>query len=248
MKPIDAHTHIWGGSEDANAALMLEGADLFGIERIVICPIRGGYYPEPDDIAQGNTAMIRIVRERPDVFIGCPTVDPRRPDEAKAEIDRALEAKACNIVKVWVSCRADSPQMAPTAEHCVARGLPLLIHSFYKRPANLQDESTAGHVAILGRRFPGLRILMAHMAMDWELGIKAVREVPNISMDFSGSIWQAGAVEKAVRELGVERILFGTDAPGVPFQPKLGQLWGLDVTEAQRELIARGNAIRLLNL
>ena len=56
----------------------------------------------------------------------------------------------------------------------------------------------------------------------------------------------AGMVEMAVRELGAERVLFGSDAGGRSFASQLAKVQGADVPESVRRLILRDNLRRLL--
>jgi predicted TIM-barrel fold metal-dependent hydrolase len=50
----------------------------------------------------------------------------------------------------------------------------------------------------------------------------------------------------AVRELGCERVLFGSDAGGRGFASQLAKVQGADIPEAARRLILGANLRRLL--
>ena len=52
--------------------------------------------------------------------------------------------------------------------------------------------------------------------------------------------------EFAVRHMGPERVLFGSDAPGRSFGVQLGKVLGADLTPDQRDLVLFGNAERML--
>jgi len=49
---------------------------------------------------------------------------------------------------------------------------------------------------------------------DWFRGIRAIRDVKQVPVDLAGSDPAAGFAEMAVRELGAERVVFGSDAVG----------------------------------
>jgi predicted TIM-barrel fold metal-dependent hydrolase len=53
-------------------------------------------------------------------------------------------------------------------------------------------------------------------------------------------------VEYAVRRLGPERVIFGSDWPIRDFGTQVGRVLGARLTSEERELIFRGNAARLL--
>jgi predicted TIM-barrel fold metal-dependent hydrolase len=87
---------------------------------------------------------------------------------------------------------------------------------------------------------------MAHIGGDWQRGIKAVRDLPNVMIDICGSIVDCGMIEMAVEELDAGRILFGTDLPDIGFWSNLGKVTGADITDEQKNLILYENAVRLL--
>ena len=66
-------------------------------------------------------------------------------------------------------------------------------------------------------------------------------------IDLGGSDPTTGFVEMAVRELGAERIVFGSDAGGRSFASQIAKVQGADVTDEQRNLIFRDNLKRLLS-
>ena len=65
-------------------------------------------------------------------------------------------------------------------------------------------------------------------------------------MDLAGGDPTAGITEMAVRELGAERVLYGSDAPGRSFASQLAKVQGADIPEEARRLILAGNLRRLL--
>jgi len=50
----------------------------------------------------------------------------------------------------------------------------------------------------------------------------------------------------AVRELGAERVLYGSDAGGRSFASQLAKVYGAEIPDAARRLIFAGNLKRLL--
>lgn len=87
---------------------------------------------------------------------------------------------------------------------------------------------------------------MAHFGGNCYHGIPAIRDIPNVWCDMSGPSFHGGELDYAVENLGVERVLFGTDMPG-PYITNLGQVLGADLTQEQRELILYKNARKLLD-
>jgi predicted TIM-barrel fold metal-dependent hydrolase len=63
------------------------------------------------------------------------------------------------------------------------------------------------------RRFPNVRVIMAHLTGCGVRGVLAARDCDNLLVDTSGAAPEAGIVAYAVEKLGVERVLYGSDAP-----------------------------------
>ncbi len=55
-----------------------------------------------------------------------------------------------------------------------------------------------------------------------------------------------GFVEMAVRELGAERIIYGSDSGGRSFASQLAKVYGARIPEAARRLILGENLKRLM--
>jgi len=123
---------------------------------------------------------------------------------------------------------------------------PILQHTYMKITGNLAGESTPMHLAELARRHPHAPLICSHAGADWEQGIRAIREAKNVVIDVAGFDPTSGAVEMAVRELGVERIVFGSDAGIRTFASQLGKVMGADIPDSSRKLILSGNLKRML--
>ena len=62
----------------------------------------------------------------------------------------------------------------------------------------------------------------------------------------AGSDPTAGLVEMAVRELGADRILYGSDCGGRSFASQLAKVTSADIADADRKKILGGNLRKLL--
>src|SRR5258705_10594287 len=93
---IDMHTHIWcdasaGRSPDADERVLLDMADRYAIEAMVVMPLFGGLCPMRRDIEAANRAVAafarRDARVRPMAY-----VYPRLGKHALDELNRWMEA------------------------------------------------------------------------------------------------------------------------------------------------------------
>ena len=64
--------------------------------------------------------------------------------------------------------------------------------------------------------------------------------------ELCGSDPTAGFTEMAIRELGAERVLYGSDAGGRSFASQLGKVLGADIPESAKRLILGENCRLLL--
>ena len=170
-------------------------------------------------------------------------LNPRHGQAALDELRRCREEHGFALVKLWVSCRCTDPCVLPVVETAAELGLPVLQHAFWKAGGNTSQESYPEDVAALARRCPQARLIMAHLAGDYIRGVWAVRDTPNVWSDISGSYCEAGMVETAARELGAERVLFGTDN-GIAFN--LGKVQDADLPDEAKDRILYANAKELL--
>ncbi|NLT42767.1 MAG: amidohydrolase family protein [Anaerolineae bacterium] len=161
------------------------------------------------------------------------------------ELERCLDA-GMKGVKLWVSVLADDPRVDPLVEVAQNAGAVVLAHAWVKTRGQLPFESRPQNVAHLARRFPQTRFMLAHFGGEWETGAKAARGVPNLFVDTSGSLPEADMVEVLARNVGVERMLFGTD--NADFHYCLGKILAANLTDDERERILCGNAQDLFRL
>ncbi len=120
-------------------------------------------------------------------------------------------------------------------------------HTWFKtNGANLAGESTPHDLAALARRHPHVPLICGHTGGAWELGLRAIRDCGNVYADLAGSDPTAGMVEMAVRELGAERVLYGSDVTGRSFASQLAKVLGADISAQAKRPILGENLKRLL--
>lgn len=205
------------------------------------------HYPTFEQCVQSNDMVLDKMRENPGLVYGFCYVSQAHEGRAVEEI-RRCQAAGMVGVKLWVAVKANDPRTYPIAETALELGMPVLIHSYLRWEEILADESKPDEISELARRYPELQIIMAHMALRWREGCDGVADCPNIYVDTSGMDPELGSVEYAVEKLGVERVLYGSDAPGRDVLCQIGRVMAADVSEADRALILKGNAERLLGI
>lgn len=172
------------------------------------------YFPSPDDVRQGNDALLALMAAHPGRIAGYACVNPNYTDHALAEIDRCLHAGMIGV-KLAASRRANDPLVDPIANLAGAHGAPILHHIWQHRRHEWpgQEASDGAELAELAARHPKTRFILAHIGGggDWEHTLHAVRDVSNVSIDLSGSGVDTGMLEGCIAAVGTARLLWGCD-------------------------------------
>ncbi len=256
---IDIHTHTQAKEamfqhQDVVDAMRM--ARISGINKIVyLFNIGSGNFttsgrdPSIQAIKISNDLGMRLTVAAPDFYIGFCYLNPANdPDFIKSEFERCIAKGNLKGIKLWVAVHATDARLDLIMELAGQMGVPVLHHSWYKATQWAYNESSPVEIADLARRHPNTNIIMAHLAgVRWR-GVLDVKNCPNVYIDTSGGISEAGLVEYAVQELGAERILFGSDWPLRDFAVQKARVSGASITDDQKALIFGGNAKRLLHL
>ncbi|UCE47046.1 MAG: amidohydrolase family protein, partial [Phycisphaerales bacterium] len=226
---------------------LLKFADRMGIERVIVfMGFPWAYDPSPDDVRRQNDQVLQAVEHSRGRAFGFAYLNPKHIEESLDELDRCVHDGPMVGVKLWVAVRCHEKCLDPIVRRAAHLKAPVLQHTWYKITGNLPGESTAADLAALAARHPTASFIAAHAGGDWERGIRAIRSATNVTAEISGGDPTAGVVEMAVRELGAERVIYGSDFAGRSFASQLAKVLGADVPESAKRLILAGNIKRIL--
>lgn len=158
-------------------------------------------YAKPD-----NELVAECIRKHPDKFLGWLFLNPRTAGDPLEELERYRTVPGFVGVKLhphWH--RYELSRALPIAQECERLGWPVLIHL---------GMGEAGHWQALAAACPKLRLIFAHAGFptyssEWN----AMRDHKNVWVDVSSPYINESLVRRAVKALGAERVLYGTDAP-----------------------------------
>ncbi|HEX7380968.1 MAG TPA: amidohydrolase family protein [Nevskiaceae bacterium] len=218
-------------------------------------PWRSGRGP-----AVSGEEIARIAAEHPDVVLPFVSVDPHRGAEGVRAARRFIEEHHVRGFKFHPSQQAFYPDdrmcyplyevlaehrvpaLFHTGQTAVGRGLPGGggIRLKYSNPMHLDD------VAV---DFPDMPIILAHPSFPWqEEAISVALHKPQVYIDLSG--WSPKyfppILVQYMNTLLKDKMLFGSDFPALTPERWLRDFDQLDVKPGVRELILKGNAMRLL--
>ncbi len=256
---IDAHAHFYhaasgrGDWQRVNAARMRAG-DRIGVAYHV-ASILGSfghssptYFPSPHDLSVGNDAMAEMAREDERRVRWYVAVNPNDTAHAVAEIGRCVERGAIGV-KLLASRRADDPLLDPICELAAELRLPILHHIWQHRTREWpnQEISDGADLGRLAARHPAVSFILAHLGGggDWAHTLPAVRDIPNVFPDLSGSGVDRGMLDAALDALGARRLLWACDITMETGLAKLRALEVIGLSEGDTQDIRWRNAARL---
>lgn len=246
----DAHAHLSGvpgSTPDERMRQLIGFADRMGIERLcVFMGMTWSYDPSPEDMRRQNDDVLAALKNWHHRAFGFVYLNPNHVEASLAELDRCVRDGPMVGVKLWVARHCNTPELDPIVSRATELKAPVLQHTYIKATGNLPGESTPMELGELARRHPAAVFICGHTGGDWELGVRAIRDCRNVSADLCGSDPTAGFTEMAVRELGAERVLYGSDAGGRSFASQLAKVLGADIPPSARKLILGENLKRLL--
>lgn len=254
VRKIDCHMHVSGGPHrypGCDPENVVRTADRLGIDQLACSiPITGGRQATPEEVRACNEGVLEAMRRFPKRILGYCFLNPGNGPEALAELDRCVVRGGMVGVKLYNQFKINDPVVFPVIERTIALGVPILSHAGRLEGAELAQQPLTSHAADfvdVGRRYPEAMIIHGHLAGggDWEWSLKLLRHAPpSIFVDTSGSVMDAGLVDRAVRELGEQRLLFGTD---MTMEGGVAKILDADLTGEQRERIFWRNFESLLD-
>lgn len=261
---------------DATGEVLVGQMDEGGIEKSVVFFFDAtSVLGEKHTISEWNDFVAQEVSRYPDRLIGFLVVDPRRGKASLDEIERAVNKLGLSGIKLYPPAGwypNDRETAYPMYEKAEQLGIPIMMHQGDTPPGRLKYCRPI-HLDDVGFDFPDLKIIASHMGMPWvdELCYVAMKN-PNIYIDisFTAQLLYKNNPAELIKKLSFllslvpDRILFGTDWPGVTTimtlkesvsmiqmlqTPKSLQESGTPrITQENKDMILGKNAARILNL
>lgn len=235
---IDAHNHIGTrpGATQTGAALVAK-MDQAGVAKSVIFPFVEGNFT--------NDAVKTAYDAFPDRLIPYCAVNPWQPD-AVADLRRCVRDWKFKGLKLHPTINgfhlADPVLVNPLFEEAGDLGIPIIVHGasdLFNAPPEFAE---------MARRFPRVKLLMAHMGFFWavEQAINYAREFPNLYLETSRApIFE---IAMAVREAGADKVIWGTDSPFVDYEWEFKKMERCSSDKAVYDRVVGGNMAESLDI
>lgn len=215
--------------------------DKCGVRRGVISSARSNTAKTPEDYIAGNRECARYAEKYAGRFRPSCVVTPFRIDEALREIEECRKlgfrwlGEFCNYMTGY---RYDSPEWAQVMKLAAELNMVIQIHT------------NAEEMRMIAARFPENTIVFPHLGgtrQEIAARVAIVAAHKNCSIDISGAgIERVGILEMAVKEIGSERVLYGSDFTINEPSAVITRVQNAFLTARDRENILFGNVERLL--
>ncbi|MGH9848962.1 MAG: amidohydrolase family protein [Blastocatellia bacterium] len=247
---FDAHLHIPSDNGEnfqwnlvtRNMPEFVAYLDKCGVRRGVISSSWSNKAKGPDDYRNGNREVAKYVDRYKGRFRGSCVITPFRIDEALREIEHCHSQQGfvwlgefCNYMTGY---NYETPEWTEVMKLATKLNLVVQIH------ANTRE------MQYLARNFPDTTIVFPHLGGNRDdifARIEIVAKHKNAHIDLSGSgIERVGILEKAVKEIGADRVLYGSDFTINEPSAVIARVKNAFLTAEEREKILFRNVERLL--
>lgn len=248
MRYIDTHAHLGPWHEEISTYTPDEFVALqerAGIERTIVTSTAALF----GELVYGNEWTIQQAESRPHLLVWL-VLNPLRERDSYELLARYKDHPQVAGVKlhpVLHKYPADIKATFRLLQRVEPLGLPVLSHGeneSYASPARLRR---------LAEAFPTLTIISAHFAAGMfgqiHEALDAIQDCRsgNLYTDISTArAIRTGIIAQVVRAVGADHIFFGTDSPLYEPMAFPTLLAAADIRDDERELIAHGNAERLI--
>lgn len=244
---VDAFTFVGESLLDypQTAAELVARLDAAQVEHAVVVPLK----PPTYHLESANDHVAEACRQEPR-FVGLARVDPHQGERAARELERCLTDLRLSglFLHPWEETfRVNAPSVNELMEVCARHDVPVLVATGYPWV------SEAAQVGDLARRHPDVSVIMTHGGQINISGLgqmdafEVLRRNLNVYMETSG-VYRQDFILDVARQLGPERVLFGSNSPRMDMRLEVARIRRADVEESARQLMLDGNARRVFKL
>ena len=256
IQAIDVHAHYGiylqperPSSEPfmtGDAATVVRRAKEANTQYTIVSPLLGLLPRGKADAAAGNDEAARVVAEH-EGLLQWVIIDPRRPRTFE-QADAMLRTPKCVGIKIH-----PEEHLYPIKEY----GEKIFAFAAQRRALVLthsgEQNSLPADFAPFADAYPEMKLILAHIGCGWDgdLGhqVRAVSQSRRGNMyadTSSASSMYPGLIEWAVREVGVDRVLYGTDTPLYMAAMQRTRIDRAELSDSQKRRVLRENAVELL--
>lgn len=243
---IDCHAHLgcWNNFRipKFDEYSLIESMDLLGINKMCISALAG----IGPDFIYGNNWVEEVVKKKPNRFFGYIVINPNYPELIDKELEKHWKKGIMSAVKIHPEthdCSLEGKEYFKLYEFLEKKNGLLLSHVW-----GINAVKNFGKIAAI---FPNVTFIMGHSGGEPKAiyeAIEVANKNKNVYLDLTGSAHYQGIVELMVRQVGADRILFGTDAPFLDARPAVGRIGYAEIPEEDKYKILGLNMENILRV
>lgn len=258
VQAIDVHGHYGDyhcGRPDivnelmtGNGQVVAERARRANVRLTIVSPLQALLPRGHGDAVSGNRNAARIVAETPGLLQYL-VIDPRQP-ESYRQAEEMLQLPKCVGIKIHPEEHVyPINQFGATIFEFAAKHKAVVLSHSSER------NSQAADLVAWANRFPEMKLILAHIGCGWDndythqvRGVQQSRHGNVFTDTSSARSITPNLIEWAVRQIGVDRVLFGTDTPLYFTAMQRLRIDQADLTDAEKKQILHENAEKLFGL
>lgn len=253
---IDGHVHItkngiwFDTGVDASLERLLIELENSPISKAIILPITG---------IVSNEYVAEVCNKYPNKLIGFATVNPLQGRNAVIELEKAVKNLGLRGLKLHPRLQGFSPKdsrILPVIRKAGEFDIPIVFDVFPQGPGLITDVLPLNYDR-LAKEAPSTKIILAHSGGSRVLDALMVAKAnANIYLDVSYSMdyYKGSSVAKdfifAIKKLGVDRVIYGSDYPEFGIRESFEVVDGMlgELSDKEKEWVFGKTIITMLNL
>jgi hypothetical protein len=231
---IDVELYLNGKSSNAEQLVTLEKDA--GIDFAVLMP-------EPK-LRPDNASMHTAVKDIK-MFLPCACVNPNFGKEAVDEFETSVKEWGFRGLKLMPpkhGYRIVDQSVYPLLEKARQLSIPVSVHSS-------QEQCHPCDIGFMALEFPEVTFIMDHMGYRYfaRQALLAAKHAPNLYLATT-AVPEPEFIKNAVKALGAERVLFGSNGPTMPPDIQIEIIRRVKLSPEAEALVLGGNAARIYGI
>lgn len=241
---IDAHTHM-GPDSGADMPFsspeeMIAVMDRENIERIFCSPHSALHDPNV-----GNSELEEVMKKYPDRVMGYYCFNPNYEEKYLENIENVINVPGyigLKFLPTYHRYPLDGDNYKKALEFANKHKLYMLIHTW----GNNDPHNGPRHIKMLCEKYPDITFIMGHSAPgELDGAIDIVKNHDNVMLDICDIHRHNGIIDKMVREVGADKVIFGTDMPWYDPNYGIGSVLFSRISDEDKYKILYGNAKKI---
>jgi predicted TIM-barrel fold metal-dependent hydrolase len=246
---IDSHSHMSHNDSDSVGYLWQKQSDAKGIvdrnKRIGIdITCISSWLGIWADYDKGNEVVLDATKQFPKNIIGYATLDPNYVEDWDSEIKKVHLEYGFKGLKPY-NPRNGIPYNSPKYDKWYKFADENNLYALMHLSPNFKVE-----ILDIAARYQNVTFILAHSGMTWPVArehVEIAKARPNVVLEITLTTVTYGVIEYMVKEIGADRILFGTDQPMRDPIPQFGWVVYSRLTDEERIKILGQNMKKIID-